>query len=50
MFPRNYLTDGPDLNLRTSLRDLSHAQEPMDEYDSFLKAIGYRSDYLTRRY
>ncbi len=22
----------------------------MDEYDPFLKAIGYRSDYITRRY
>ncbi len=40
MFPRNYLTDGPDLTLRTSLRDLSHAQEPwMGEYDPFLKTI-----------
>ncbi len=44
MFPRNYLTEGPDLSLRT------HAQEPMGEYDPFLKAIGYCSDYLTRRY
>ncbi len=31
MFPRNYLTDGPDLTLRT------HAQEPMGEYDPFLR-------------
>ncbi len=50
MFPINYPTDGPDLSLRSSLRDWSHAQEPMGEYDPFLKAIGYRSDYLTRRY
>ncbi len=31
MLPRNYLTDGPDLTLRT------HAQEPMGEYDPFLR-------------